>query len=256
MYDINTKNVKKGKTIYLVFFIIGVLFLLLLCEIQISHYRKLNSFDSITKATRIVIDAHEDDDGDILYSPIYYYEVNGVEYMCSSNSSSSIKPNTSNKDVYYNSQKPEDCMSEYTKKSSKFIFIAMLFPMVFIVLGLVNIIKINKRIKLIYELNQKGKLVKNLPYHLENTGMVINDVPIQRPVVEYTLASGSNITLHGDPRHDRKWTDEDGMVDLVIDESNPNNYFIDFEINRLSGNLPSDYYDEGQIQPENNQELN
>ena len=31
------------------------------------------------------------------------------------------------------------------------------------------------------------------------------------------------------------------MVDLVIDENNPKNYFIDFEINRLSGNLPSDY---------------
>ena len=31
------------------------------------------------------------------------------------------------------------------------------------------------------------------------------------------------------------------MVDLIIDESDPNNYFIDFEINRLTGNLPQDY---------------
>ena len=36
------------------------------------------------------------------------------------------------------------------------------------------------------------------------------------------------------------------MVDLVIDEANPNNYFIDFEINRLSGNLPTDYYTNNQ----------
>ena len=32
------------------------------------------------------------------------------------------------------------------------------------------------------------------------------------------------------------------MVDLLIDESNPNNYYIDFEINRLAGNSPQDYY--------------
>lgn len=32
------------------------------------------------------------------------------------------------------------------------------------------------------------------------------------------------------------------MVDLVIDESNSENYFIDFEINRLTGNFQSDYY--------------
>lgn len=34
------------------------------------------------------------------------------------------------------------------------------------------------------------------------------------------------------------------MVDLVIDESNPSNYFIDFEINRLSGNQSTDYYNQ------------
>ena len=96
--------------------------------------------------------------------------------------------------------------------------------------------------KLIKELNKKGKLVKNLQYHLEDTGMSVNHVQIQRPVVEYTLPSGSVVTLYGDPRHDGKLYDADGMVDLVIDENNPNNYFIDFEINRLTGNLPTDYY--------------
>ena len=37
------------------------------------------------------------------------------------------------------------------------------------------------------------------------------------------------------------------MVDLLIDESNPDNYYIDFEINRLSGNLPQDYYQQASI---------
>lgn len=52
------------------------------------------------------------------------------------------------------------------------------------------------------------------------------------------------VKLKGDPRHDRKLIDTDGMVDLVIYESNPSNYFIDFEINRLSGNQSTDYYNQ------------
>ena len=73
--------------------------------------------------------------------------------------------------------------------------------------------------------------------------MVVNNKRIFKPIVEYTLPSGSVITLEGDARHDKKLSDEDGLVDLLIDENNPSNYFIDFEINRLSGNLPTDYYD-------------
>ena len=33
------------------------------------------------------------------------------------------------------------------------------------------------------------------------------------------------------------------LRDLLIDENNPENYYIDFEINRLTGNKPEDYYD-------------
>ena len=123
----------------------------------------------------------------------------------------------------------------------------MIIPIIFIVVAVINIRKVNKRIKAILELNNKGKLIKNLPYRLENTGTVINGVPIQKPVVDYTLSTGTQITLYGDPRNDKKQYDADGMVDLLIDESNPDNYYIDFEINRLSGNLPQDYYQQASI---------
>ena len=185
---------------------------------------------------------HIDDEGATMYSPVYYYTVNNKDYTCSSNSSSSINPGTTNQTVYYDSKNPENCMTKYSKSGNWWMIIFAFIPILFIVVAIINMKKINKRIALIKELNQKGKLIKNLPYHLENTGIIINDIPVQRPVVEYTLPSGSTITLRGDPRHDRKSFDTDGMVDLVIDEDNPENYFIDFEINRLSGNLPTDYY--------------
>jgi len=177
-----------------------------------------------------------------MYSPVYYYTVNGKNYSCGSNSSSSINPGTENKMVYYDSKDPSNCMTEYSKSSNNILLFVLILPILFIVIAVINILKINKRVKKILELNQKGKLVKNLPYRLENTGTVINGVPIQRPVIDYTLSSGTTVTLYGDPRSDKKLYDEDGVVDLLIDESNPDYYYIDFEINRLSGNLPQDYF--------------
>ncbi len=258
MYDINTKNVKKGKNFYYIFLASGLFFLIIIGCIVISDYIKFYSLDSTKTSTRVKIDSHRNDEGTILYSPTYYYEVNGKQYSCSSSSSSSRNPGTSNKTVYYDSKDPSNCMTEYTKSSDNFFLIMLFIPVVFIILAVVNINKINKRVRLINELNSKGKLIKNLPYSLEDTGMLVNGVQVQKPVVNYTLPSGSTITLQGDPRHDKKIADADGMVDLVIDENNPSNYFIDFEINRISGNLPTDYYTDSQqnIPNTNAQNLN
>lgn len=242
MYDINIKNVKKGKKFYFIFFAAGWFFLILMGSFLVTSYIELNSLDSKVTSTKVEVNSHLNDEGSRMYSPIYHYNVNGIEYSCVSNSSSSINPSTKNRTVYYDSANPEKCLTEYSKTSNNIFLVFMLLPILFIVIGAINIQKINKRIKAIKELNRKGKLVKNLQYRLENTGMEVNGVKIQRPVVDYTLSSGSSITLYGDPRHDRKMADADEMVDLVIDETNPHNYFIDFEINRISGNLEKDYF--------------
>ena len=242
MYDINTKNVKKGKRFFYIFLLVGLLFLVILGLIYISSIVRLKSMDSTVTSTSVEVRSYVDDEGSTMYSPVYSYEVNGENYTCGSNSSSSIYPGTDNKTVYYDSKNPSNCMTEYSKSSNNIMLLFMLIPIIFIVVAVVNIRKVNKKVKTILELNQKGKLVKNLPYRLEDSGTVINGVPIQMPVVDYVLPNGCSITLYGDPRHDRKTCDADGMVDLLIDENNPQNYFIDFEINRISGNLPQDYY--------------
>lgn len=249
MYDISVKNVKKGNSIYIIFLIAGILVTVGFMYIIISNDRKLKSLDSTVIATKVEINKHRDSDGNTLYNPTYYYVVDGNEYSCPSTSSSNVKPKTDNATIYYDSKNPSECMTEYSKLTNKIWFIGVFIGVAFIIIAVVNIIKIIKRINKIKDLNNHGKLIKNLPYRLEPSGIVINNVKIQRPVVEYTLASGSTITLYGDPRMDKKLTDEDGMVDLVIDENNINNYFIDFEINRLTGNLPTDYFNK----PNNNE---
>ena len=129
-------------------------------------------------------------------------------------------------------------------------------PLSFMILSIINIRRINRRVALINELNKKGKLIKNLSYHMENTGIVYNNIKIYEPVVDYVLPNGTKLIWHGDPRFDLKNSDADGMVDVVIDEDNPDNYFIDFEINRLSGNLPSDYYNNSMEQNNSIDEVN
>ncbi len=246
MYDIDTSNVKKGIKFFLMFLLVGIFFLGILLAILIMNIINYKSLDSEIMSNHVEINTYKDSDGDTMYSPIYYYNIRGKEYKCSSQGGSSIMPSTKNRKVYFDSKNPTRCMTDYSRGNNKLILLFLLLPIVFIGTAVYNIIKVNKRIKLINDLNTTGKLVKNLPYRLENTGMSVNGIQIQKPVVDYTLPSGTTITLQGDPRHDKKVADKDGMVDLVIDEANPNNYFIDFEINRLSGNLPTDYYTNNQ----------
>lgn len=247
MYDIDTSNVKKGIKFFLMFLLVGIFFLGILLAILIMNIINYKSLDSEIMSNHVEINTYKDSDGDTMYSPIYYYNIRGKEYKCSSQGGSSIMPSTKNRKVYFDSKNPTRCMTDYSRGNNKWILLFLLLPIVFIGTAVYNIIKVNKRIKLINDLNTTGKLVKNLPYRLENTGMSVNGIQIQKPVVDYTLPSGTTITLQGDPRHDKKVADKDGMVDLIIDEANPNNYFIDFEINRLSGNLPTDYYTNDQI---------
>ena len=252
MFDINTKNVKRGRRFYYIFFAAGLLFLFVMGGVFISNTIKLNSLNSTVLSDNVEIKSYINDEGNTMYSPVYYYRVNGETYTCGSNSSSSINPGTQNKNVYYDSKKPSNCMTEYSKSSNYIILPFLIIPILFIVISVVNISKVNKRVKIILGLNERGRLIKNLPYRLENTGTVINGVPIKRPVIDYTLPSGTEITLYGDPRNDKKQYDEGGMVDLLIDDSNPDIYYIDFEINRLTGNLPQDYYQQSNVNNNNN----
>lgn len=242
MYDINTKNVKKGRTFFILIILAVLLTFGLVGMLGISNVKKYNSLDYKTKAIRVDDNPHTNSDNETIYSPIFYYEVNGTEYKCESDGSSNVSPDHSNPVVYFDSKNPSRCMTSYAKNVN-FIPLALLIgPLIITPLGLIKIHKINKKLKKIKYLNEHGKLVKNIPYTLEDTNVTIMNKVIKKPVINYVTQLGEVIKLEGDPRYDHKTSDADNMVDLVIDENDLTNYFIDFEINRLSGNLPSDYY--------------
>ena len=240
MYDINLKNVKKGRLLPILFIGLGTAVLLILGIVFAAIFLGGGDMEGETTSTDIVINTY-DDDGTTMYSPVYEFEVDGKLYECNPHFSTSIRPDDKPSKIYYNVADPTKCQSEAVKSSSWMYFLFLLIPCVFIMVGTFLLLSTNKHIKTVLNLNQTGKLVKGLPYHLEDSNIEINGRRLQQPVVDYNL-NGSMLTLKGDPRYDYKDSDEDGKVDLLIDEQDPKNYFIDFEINRLSGNRSEDYY--------------
>ncbi len=126
--------------------------------------------------------------------------------------------------------------------------ILFILPIGLFFIGIYGIISMNKKIKFFEELDKNGKLVKNLPYRLEDTGQMVNNAPLMRIIVDYQLPNGNVVRLIGSASGSEIAKNKDGLVDLVIDENNPLKYFIRFNINRLSGNLPTDYYNESNIE--------
>ena len=241
MYDIDLKNVRKGNGFYGIFLIVGLFFLAALGFVLFKPVITYFSYKGTAPVTEALLNEHNGEEG-VMYSPSFVYEVKGSTYVCKTNHSTSMRPKLDNVKVKYDLENPGSCISSYETFDNWFLFIFLAIPIVFIAVGLTNIIKVNKKVKKIKNLNKTGTLVKGLRYTLKRSNETINNRPVLVPVIEYKIPSGSVITLTGDPRYDRKEYDADGLVDMIIDPNDYSNYFIDFEINRLTGNSPSDYY--------------
>ena len=239
MYDINYKNLKTERFLYKLPIYIGLLILLIIDGIIAINIIRKKSFDSYVVTRHIEIESHENSDGDTMYKPVYYYNIDGKQYKCKPSSSSSNISKIRNGKVYYDSKNPSKCITDYSLKENKILLILNIIPLGFIIPGILLTIKANKKIKRLKKLNKTGKLVKGLPFDLENTNLSINEQALQRIRVEYRLPTGELTTLTSSQIFKKS---DSSTVDLLIDENDTNNYYIDFDINRKNGNLPDDYY--------------
>ena len=98
-------------------------------------------YDSKTKAYKIEFNEYSDSDGDTMYSPVYYFKVNGDEYVCESSGSASVTPKKSNNLVFYDKSNPKHCMTQYNKN------IATTFGIVCFVLAAIMAILFIKLLK-------------------------------------------------------------------------------------------------------------
>lgn len=108
--------------------------------------------------------------------------------------------------------------------------------------GIREIYKGSKMIKRVEYLNNHGKLLKNIPCHIEYREDPQTHVPDPIIVVECVLSDGSEIALKSDPDFIPIVKDQRRKIDLVIDVNNPSYYFLGFNINRIGGNREYDFY--------------
>lgn len=227
-YKINYKNARNNFTLPVIFLLVGITFLVIVGIIGINFKNKDSKLDAQVNAQNIEWLEDRDDDG-ITYKPIYYYEIDGIEYKCSSSVSSSSK-NTKGI-VYFNTKNPNECLTDYEKNNSRWLLLILLFPVIFITIGGVILLKNIKKTKIMKQLATNGILVKGIPYELVYTNITVNGRSIQAISINYKFPDGSVRNLKGLPLYKINMHNYDsGLCDLLYDPSNYDNYYIDFEI--------------------------
>ncbi len=234
MYDINFKEVKRGRSGYVLAIIIGLIIAGVLIGIYVAGVNKKNRMDSDILSTRVEVREHEDSDGDIMYSPVYYYRVNGVEYKCTVGSSSSIYPSEENKTIYYNSKNPSDCISEYTTKTNFYLLFFTILPAACVVFGVIGLKSNIKTVKMAKILNERGTLYKNVPCRVENPNVEVNGRPMIKVIIDYTLPNGQLFKAEKKMFGGVKDIDGNKVVDLLVDEQDLSIYYIAADINKIN----------------------
>lgn len=226
IYNVNLKRNKALLSIGLIFTIIGAIFLILFGTFVFLDLSKKKSLDGEIAAYDVEWSSHINDEGNELYSPTYYYEVNGNKYICTSNSSSSTKSGKGI--VYYDTTNPSKCMTDFESNSSFLFMIFLIIPLLFIIIGLFFIRKYINRNKVIKRLAYDGVLVKGIPCQIVNSNISLNNVPLKCLSISYKFPDGNIRNLKSDPLH---IINSNLMVcDLLYDANNYNNYYIDWEI--------------------------
>ncbi len=253
MFEIDYKSIKKGAKAFNFVLVIGILFIAIAAVIFWITINKKSSLNREVKADYIEVDTYLDDDGDTMYKPTYYYTVGDKQYSCKSSTSSTKAPKSSGV-VYYEKGNPSNCLTDYDDGSILFIVIFGIVGVILIIPSIITKVKTKKTIKKIKYLETNGKLIKGIPYRTEATGNVINGVPIQRIVLNYTLPNGMTKEFKSEAKFDYTRDNKDDLADLLIDENDPDNYYIDYDI-AYSGNAKVEIYDNPNKENVNNQEV-
>ena len=152
MFEIDYKNLKKGRRFPLIFLIVGIICALIFGAIFAISTIKRNSLDRQIYATSIDPNEQIDNEHHLVYSPIYHYTVEGKEYTCSDNTSSSKRP-SSEGIVYYSSKDPSKCMTDYAHKINYYLLIGVGIGAIFIGIGAFMMVKNSKKINNEYFFN-------------------------------------------------------------------------------------------------------
>lgn len=211
------------------FLLAPIAFIILAISMGESTIQARINSDSHTLSSKVKIKSYWSKDmdnhgGTTMYYPVFYYNVDGEEYTCSNNIGSSVRPNVKNSKIYYNSQQPHECISEYDFIKSIFwnAFI-LIFSLLLFCIGAFSIkIGIEKRIQH-RKLAKYGQVIKNIPCRIIPSNATYKNKRGYIIQIEY-----NGLTYESDPMFDidprRK------LADLLFDPFDINNYYVGFDI--------------------------
>jgi len=226
VYNINPKRVNIHFIPSIVTILIGILFLVIFGGIVYSGYNKIKVFDGKIQAYNIEWQKKEDEKEIYVYSPTYYYDIDNISYTCTSNEFKNVK--SGNGIVYYDTNNPSKCLVDFEIYDNIIISYFLILPIIILLFGFIMLFTNIKRKLNLRKLSQNGTLVKGVPYQAISTNKRKHDKNIIYLSIEYIFPDGISRTLYSDT-----FTDDCklyGYCDLLYDNNNFNNYYIDFEI--------------------------
>ncbi len=226
--DLGEISVEKQLLFFKAFLVCIFTFAIFILGIFIKHdYDTKAQTDSYTEAKRIENIETRNKDGKI-YKHYFYFDVDGKEYEHKTSVSSSER-NIKETKVYYNSQNPDICITEYELANLVIFEIAAGLLGVFDVLCILFIcFTVFRRNSLRNKLKISGVLLKDCEYIKEHTNIQINGRPVYKLVVNYTMENGQKYTFSC-----RKIANDitSCKIDVIYNPQNLKEYMMDFNLN-------------------------
>lgn len=223
-YKIDEKNLKSSFVLanlfLLIAFISALIFSLLIVPVKVKEYlytEKVTAYD-----TTLYYSSHDED-----YHIEFIYYVDGKQYKHIADDAGSDDDDHS-KVIYYKKGNPDSAVSEFEIKEANTYMFLLIIPGLFLIAS--TAIRISNWLKVasVKRLCKKGVLVKNIPYKLVSTDLVVDNRKIMAYCITYTFPDGVTRELTSDGIY--KDVEGTGLCDMLYNPNNYTNFYIDKNI--------------------------
>lgn len=225
MYSIDN-ILKTNKLMYKIIFIFSLAFILLFSIFALKDIINVSSI--YNRKVKSNISEYIPTDNN-MYKKVYYFDADNRQFSCLDSVVINKKNNQiDKKTIYYNFEDPNVCTTNIIKKTNLIVYMFIISLCIPLLIGLIGMIKINKKINKIKMLSKCGKLVKNLQYEVVETKKKNGNI-LYKAKTKYNFKN-QVLILYSESIYDKKLFKEYPTIDLLINENDVNDYYLDFNI--------------------------
>lgn len=225
MYSIDN-ILKTNKLMYKIIFIFSLAFILFFSIIGLKDI--INVSSTYNRKVKSNISEYIPTDNN-MYKKVYYFDADNRQFSCLDSVVINNKNNQiDKKTIYYNFEDPNVCTTNIIKKTNLIVYIFIILLCIPLLIGLIGMIKINKKLNKIKMLSKCGKLVKNLQYEVVEMKKKNCNI-LYKAKTKYKFKN-QVLILYSESIYDKKLFKEYPTIDLLINENDVNDYYLDFNI--------------------------